>query len=132
MSKSVLYAVNSSTQPFVATGTVVNYGLPVRRYGNNINVSGGNVVVDGIGYYSIDTNLTVTPSGAGTLLVQVYKDGVAIPGANITRTVAADTAYAVTIPAIIRQNCCCDSTITVEFSGVAGNISNAAMVAEKE
>lgn len=132
MSKSVLYTANTSTQPFVATGTIVNFGTPVRRYGNNINVSGGNVVVDGIGYYNLDTNLTVEATGAGALLVQVFKDGVAITGASATITVAADTTYAVTIPAIVRENCCCESTITVVVSGVAGNVTNAAMVVEKE
>lgn len=57
MSKSVIYANNSSTQTTVATGSIINFGSIVRRYGCNLNLSGGNVVIDGSGYYDVDVNV---------------------------------------------------------------------------
>lgn len=130
MSKSVIYAANTATQDYVATGTVVNFGSIVRRYGGNLGLSGGNIIADGIGYYNADVNLSLT--GAGTISVQVYKDGAPITGAEATITGVADTTYSVTIPCLIRQTCCCESTITVVVSGTTGTITNAAIVVEKE
>ena len=131
MSKSVLYAANTSTQAFAATGTVINFGSIVRRYGDNLALSGGNVVARGCGYYDIDTNITFN-GAAGTVVVQIYKDGVPIPGATTSTTIAANVNAQVSIPAIIREVCCNESTITVVISGVAGNVINAAIDVEKK
>ena len=130
MSKALLYAANTSTQAYVATGTVINFGNVVRRYGSNINLSGGNISVNGSGYYNIDAHFTFN-GAAGTATIQLYKDGVAIPGAVATQVESATGTYAVTIPAVIREVCCCESTITAVISGVAGNVTNAAIVVEK-
>ena len=132
MSKSTIYASNTLTQDFVATGTTIDFGSIVRRYGNNTAMSGGNVVVDGVGYYSVDTNVTFSADAVGTALIQLYKDGLAIPGAKASVTTAADTIYAISIPSIIRQTCCCnEGTISAIISGVAGTITNASIVVEK-
>lgn len=131
MSKSILYAANTNPQTFIANGSIVNFGSIIRRYGCNVVLSGGNAVVDGQGYYDVDVNLTFT-AAAGTVVVQIFKDGVAVQGAEATITTVADTSYAVTIPTIVRQSCCCESTITVVISGVAGTISNASIKVEKE
>lgn len=131
MSKSVLYSVNSTPQNYIANGTVINFGAPVRRYGQNIDISGGNVVVAGTGYYSVDLNIGFT-SAAGDVTVQVYKDGVAIQGAMAIVTAAATTSYSLTIPTLIRETCDCESTITVVISGTAGTVNNASILVEKE
>lgn len=131
MSKSILYAANTSDQAFVAGGSIVNFGSLVRRYGCNLGMSGGNVTINGQGYYNVDVNLTFT-AAAGTVSVQLFKDGVAVPGATASRSTAADIVYSLTIPAIVRENCCCESALTVAISGAAGNVSNAAIVVEKE
>lgn len=127
MSKSALYLANSNAQPYVVTGTTVNFGSVVRKYGCNAYVSGGNPVVDGIGYYAITANLNFTGTSSGNVTVQLYKDGVAIPGAVGIVTVASGIAESVTIPAIIRQHCCCESTITAVISGTTGSVDNAAI-----
>lgn len=131
MSKSILYAANINDQAFVAAGTIINFGNIIRRYGCNLNLSGGNAIINGTGYYDVDVNLTFT-AAAGTVSIQIYKDGVAVPGAEATITTAATTNYSVTIPAIIKENCCCESTITVVISGAAGTLSNATIKVEKE
>ena len=128
---SLVYAANNVSQAFVAAGTVINFGTPVRRYGCNCSVSGGNLVTHGSGYYYIDTNISFTAGGQGTATVQLYKDGVAIPGAIATLTTASATAYSVSIPAVVRDKCCCDSTITAVISGVNGNVTSVAIVGAK-
>lgn len=128
MSKSVIYAANTVSQ----TGSVIDFGNIIRRYGCNLKLSGGNIEVTGAGYYDLDVNITFLASGAGTATIQVYFDGVAVPGAKVTFTTESATNYAISIPSIIKQNCNCTGTIAVVISGVAGNVSNAGIVVEKE
>lgn len=130
MSKSILYAVNSNTQATSATGSVVNFGSVVRRYGCNLKLSDGNAVINGAGYYDIDTNFTITPLSTGTLTISLFKNGVAIPGAVATLSTTGST-IAVSIPAIVRETCCCEEPITVLFSGVATNVTNATIAVTK-
>lgn len=132
MTKSVLYAANTTAQTTVATGTTIDFGRIIRRYGSNINVSGGNVITMGVGYYDFDANVTFIASGAGTATIQLYKDGIAIPGASASFTTESATRYAVSIPFITKDRCCCESTITASISGVAGSVINASVTVTKE
>lgn len=128
--KSALYAANTTAQTLTA-GNTVNFGTIVRKYGNNITIAGGNVLVQGAGYYDMDTNLTVTADGAGTGVITLYKDGAAIPGASVSFTAASGSIYAFTIPAMIRQVCCAESMITAAVSGIPMTVDNAAMTVQK-
>lgn len=130
MSKSVLYSANTNSQT-VAINGIINFGTIIRRYGCNCNLSGGNAVISGTGYYNIDTAFTFTASDAGTAVITLFNDGVAIPGATVSFTTAANSIYAVSIPAIIRQMCCCNSTITAIVTGVAGTVNNASILVSK-
>lgn len=127
--KSALYAANTNTQT-LAVGDTLSFGTPVRRFGCNTNISGGNVTLNGAGYYSINTNINFT-AAAGTATITLYKDGAAIPGATVNRTTVANTEFQVNIPAIVRLTCCCESTITAVVTGVATVIENAAITVEK-
>lgn len=130
MSKSLIYMVNSNTQSITAGGTV-NFGNIVRRYGCNCQSNGTTPTINGTGYYEVDANVTLT-GAAGIVTLTLYKDGTAIPGASQSATLAANTLYAFNIPAIVREKCCCDSTITLVISGVATAVSNAAIEVEKK
>jgi hypothetical protein len=133
MSKSVLYAVNTAAQTIPATGAIINFGSAVRRYGCNLNASGGNVEISGCGYYDIDANVTFTAAAAGAAVIQLFMDGVAVTGAKATITIgAANEAQTVNIPALARMTCDCTSTLTAVISGLAGTVTNAAIVAERE
>lgn len=129
--KSALYAANANTQTVTADETTIDFGSIVRRYGRCTHLSGGNVVIEEAGYYDVDTNVTFTSTAAGTVAIYLYKDGVRIPGANVTATTAAGSTYAFSIPAIIRNTCNCESTITVRTVGAAGTITNAAIAVER-
>lgn len=128
MGKSLLYAANTTSQTVSSTGTVLNFGTIVRKRGCNANLSGGNIVLSGVGYYNVYVNLTFTSSAAGTEQFQVYKDGTVIPGATASLTVAEGSTYAVCIPCIIRDTCCCESTLTASVSGVSGTVNNASVM----
>ena len=130
MSKSVLYAANSNAQTTSATGSTVDFGSIVRRYGCGLKLSGGNVIIEDSGYYNIDTNFTITPSSTGTLIIQLLQDGNVIPGAKATISTTGST-IAVSIPAIVREKCCCESTITAMFIGVDTTVNNASITVEK-
>ena len=130
MSKSVLYAANSNAQTTSETCSIINFGSIVRRYGCGLKLSGGNVIIEDSGYYDIDTNFTVTPSSAGTLIIQLFQDGNAIPGAKVTLSATVNTV-AVSIPAIVREKCCCESTITAMIIGVPTTVNNASILVEK-
>ncbi len=131
MSKSVLYSANTASQTTTAAGTVINFGTVVRRYGCNAELSGGNAVVKGSGYYGVDISITFTASGAGTAVIQLLKDGTAVTGATASITTAESTTYTVYIPSVVRNVCCCESAISVVISGVAGAVTNAAIVVQK-
>lgn len=131
MSKAIIYAGNSNTQTTTATGTVISFPTIVRRYGN-LTLSGGNVVTKGSGYYKGYVNVTFEGTATGTAVFTVYKNGVAIPYANASRSTADATIYNITIPFADRNTCCCDEIITVVGSGVAVDVTNAAILIEKE
>lgn len=131
MSKSVLYSANTASQATTAAGTTINFGTIVRRYGCNAELSGGNAVVKGSGYFDVNVNITFTASGAGTAVVQVLKDGTAVTGATASITTAESTAYTVNIPCVVRNTCPCESVLTVLISGVATTVSNAAVAVQK-
>lgn len=132
MANSLLYGVNNAPQ-VVVVGDRVNFGAPVRRYGKNITMSGGEVYVSGDGYYAIDASVTFVAGAAGIATVTLLKDGAVIPGASASLTVADATTYTINIPrSAIRQKCCGESTITAVISGVIGTISEATILVEKE
>ena len=129
---SAIYACNTNSQAIVAGNiTTINFGSVVRRFGRNTNMSGGNVTVNGSGYYNIDTNFVFT-AATGTVDIKLLKDGIEIPGATATITTAANTSYQVSIPCIVRSTCCCDSNITaiIKSSGTA-TVNNAAIEVTK-
>ena len=134
MARSAIYVVNTSTQDIVDGGTV-NFGSTQRRFGCNLMQAGNAIQMNGSGYYKIISSLTLEPTAASTITATFYKDGVAIPGASASATVAAvDTTINLNIVAITRENCCCCddiSNITCVISGGAVTGLNIATAVEK-
>lgn len=112
--KSAIYTVNATSQ-LNAANAQVPFGSVVRRFGSNCQLDGGSIILDGPGYYDVSISLSTAPTAAGEITAQLYKDGVAIPGANATVTAAAggDT---VVLPIICTvRNCgqCCSGTLAL-------------------
>lgn len=132
MSKSVLYGVNRTAQTIVV-GDRVNFGNIIRKYGCNINMSGGEVNITGEGYYNLDASITFVAGAEGIATITLLKDGSIIPGAGASQTVASGDTVTLTIPpSVIREKCCCESTITAVISGVIGVINNATIRVVKD
>lgn len=127
---SLLYAANTIAQTLTA-GQYIGFGVPVRRYGRNIQMSGGNVTIDGEGYYPIIANVTGIAAAAGIVSVQLYENGVPIPGAIASATVAADDTFAVAIPTAVRIKCCEEKVVTAQLLTVGAEITNASILVEK-
>lgn len=129
--RSALYAANTAAQAVALNGNI-NMGSVIRRYGCNVGMSSGNAVIAGPGYYDVDTNFTFQSGAAGTAVITLYKDGIAIPGATASAySGAANVITSVSIPAVIKNACGCEQTITAVLTGAAGTINNAAIVVRK-
>ena len=134
MSKSAIYTANTSAQN-VAVNGIINPGTIIRRFGQNLGLSGNAIQIDGAGYYDIDVSITAAPTAAGNVTVTMLKDGVVIPGATATQsTTAANNPVNLSISSLVREFCpCCDglSNLTFVLTGTAASISNVAIVVEK-
>lgn len=128
--KSALYMANTSTQTVVVGGQI-NFGSIIRRFGQNISGSGSVINLNGMGYYDVDTNINILATAAGTVTITLYKDGVAIPGATASVIVASGEEVQVSIPCLVREKCCCESSITAIVSGIGTDIANASIVVSK-
>ncbi len=130
--KSAIYTVNTALPTIAANGTIP-VGTVIRRFGCNVNISGSGITLTGAGYYDVDVSVTAAPTAIGTVTVTLLKDGVAVPGATASATVAA-IGDNVTLPinALVRLQCCDDSsTLTLALTGAPSVINNAAVVVEK-
>ena len=130
--KSLIYtAMQTSTA--VAVNGIIPLGTIVRRYGCNCNLNGNGIAINGQGYYDVDVSVEAVPDAAGTVTVQLLKDGVAVPGATAAATVAA-VANTVTLafPATVRLGCCSTgSVLTLLLTGAASTVNNVAARVEK-
>lgn len=128
------YAVNLTAQQPVSS---IPLGSIIRRYGRNIDLSGNGMLLSGEGYYDVEASVTLTPAAAGNYTVALFKDGVAVPGANQTITAAAGAAIAFNIPALVRLQCCSSaSTLALVLSTSAALpaavvVNNVGVVVEK-
>ncbi|OLA00142.1 MAG: hypothetical protein BHV90_14740 [Clostridiales bacterium 42_27] len=130
--KSLIY-VAMQTPTAVAVNGIIPLGTIVRRYGCNCNLNGNGIAINGQGYYDVDVSVEAVPDAAGTVTVQLLKDGVAVPGATAAATVAA-VANTVTLafPATVRLGCCSTgSVLTLLLTGAASTVNNVAARVEK-
>lgn len=127
MSRSLIQTANQSAQA-AAAGGIIGLGSTQRRFGCNLRLSGNGIEAVGEGYYTIDANVSVTPTAAGAVTIAVFQDGVQIPGAIAFTTGTAAAPEAVVIPTTIRLGCCdSSSTITVVLVAGAGTVNNIAV-----
>ena len=131
MSKSAIYTTNVSN-PTVAVGGIVPFGTTTRRYGCNIRQDGNAITLCGQGYYLVNVSATLAPTAAGTVSLTAQKDGVAILGATASQTVAADGIANLSITAIVRNACGCESSIlSLLLGGVESVVNDLAVTVEK-
>lgn len=131
MSKSAIYTTNTS-KPTVAVGGVVPVGVTTRRFGCNIKQDGNTITLCGQGYYLINVSATVAPTVAGPVSLTAQKDGVEIIGATAAATAAANDELALSITALTRNACGCESSIlSLILGGTEAVVNNLAVTAVK-
>jgi hypothetical protein len=133
---SVLYVVNNTTQTVLANGTVLPGTVVHKNCNSQATLSGNAINVLGTGYFTIDVSATFTGAAAGEATLQLYKDGVAIPGAVGSQTITtADTEYrSISFTCEILKSCNCNSisTITLVNTGVGLTLSNVAIRVKRD
>lgn len=134
--KSMLYCINN-TSVTIPENSSIPLGMTIRRFGSNIRTDGFGILVQGSGYYGVDASFSITPAAADTITIQLYQDGVAVPGALAIATVAAvDTTINLSFPAVIRlMGCSCSAeSSTLEFRVTGGDIvlNNGAVKVERQ
>lgn len=143
MSAGYLYSANTTAQTLAVGGTI-NMGSPVRRYGCVKGTSTPYATVNGTtttlsnsgccpAYFDVDAAFVVIPTAAGTVTITAFQDGVAIPGATASATVAA-AATSVTVPLVFGVRLgtgVASSNITYVLTGAASSVTNAAQTVTK-
>ena len=132
MSKSAIYTA-LTTATAVAAGGTIPLGTTIRRFGGNIRQDGNSITITGRGYFKVTASATLIPNAAGTATVTLNKDGVPVTGAQASETVAAAaTSVAMSIVAIVRNVCDCDSSVlSFVLRDAASSITNFAVTVEK-
>ena len=131
MSRAALYTVNATDQ-IVAAGGQISPGGIIRRFGCNADIVGGNITLNGSGYYEVSAQITLTGTTAGNTTIELLKDGVAIPGAETELTLAVGVVDTIGINTIVRQMCFDGaSTLTFVLTGTAATVNNISTVVTK-
>lgn len=139
--KSAIYTANTSPVSITLTAAQPSATLPlgtvIRRFGQNIQLSGNGILLDGSGYYDVNSSVTITPTTAGNYTITLFRDGAAVPGATQTIAAAAAGPISFNIPALVRLQCCNNSaTLSLVLTTTATlpatvTVNNAAAVVDK-
>lgn len=128
----VMYLINTATQAVAANG-IVTVPTISRRLGCSMSATQDGIITKRAGYYNVDANVTFTTPTAGTVIVQLYKNGVAVPGAlaSVTTTDATGV-HTLNINAPVRVFCHEGNPIfTLVNTGVAISSTTAGLEMER-
>jgi hypothetical protein len=130
--KSAIYTTMTSATS-VVSGSTIPLGSVIRRFGQNIQSSGGNINIEGAGYYDVDVSVTLSPIVVGTSTISLFKDGVAVPGATASGSVStAGNPINLNISSLVRLMCAESSgSLTLVLTGNNATINNVGLVVEK-
>lgn len=133
MSKSAIYATNT-TSTSVASGGTVPLSTVNRRFGCSVGLQNNAITLKERGYYNVDVNFTAVATATGSATLTLYQDGQAIPGAETTVTVGTvGDSISLPINALVRMTgCCCNtSALTLVVSGQSLTVTNVGIVVDK-
>lgn len=132
--KSCVRAYNATPQTVTATATpLVIQGTTVVDSGCSLTLNPSSITINKSGLYHLAADISFTPTAAGTFVVQLYKDGVALPCAIVQDTAETGNVFAAHVETDICVNACCVSNheITLVVSGVAGTVTRTCVGALK-
>lgn len=132
--KSCVRAYNNNPQTFTATPTQLNLeGIQVVDSGCSLRLDDASIRVNKSGLYHLSADVTYTPTAAGVVILQLYKDWVALPCAIAQQTVTAGDVYTSHIETDLCLTTCCVNhpLITLDISGVTGTVNHTCVGAVK-
>lgn len=119
---------NNTSQPFAITNTtLVLLGEKTVNSGVSASVENTSIRIihSGLFHVSFDIALDTTATAAGTVTLQLYNNGIAMPETLTQRTLTPNAIVTAHIETDIEANICCCNTkpvITLVASGIAGNV----------
>lgn len=108
---SAIYTVNASgvaITPPDGQFAQIPFGSVIRRFGKAVQLDGGSILCCGSGYYDVDIDANLVPTAEGEISIQLFQDGVAVPGTLKTITAAAAGDYILVPVDTLVRNCGCD------------------------
>lgn len=132
MSKAILYVANTGVQNVPVDG-IVSLGSTIRRFGCGVTLSGNGISITEPGYYEVNVSVTVAPTAAGDVTVALLNNGVAVPGATASATVAAANDFAnLAFESIVRTFCnATTGDLTLLLTDTASSVTNVAVTVER-
>lgn len=124
--KSCIRVYNIVPQTVTATAQTLNLeGTAVVNSGCSLTLNTAGITVNKSGLYRMSADVTFTPTDAGTSVIQLYKDGVALPCAIAQDTAEAANTFTTHVETDLCINACCvnNPVITLVASGVAGTVN---------
>lgn len=94
---SLLLGVKNTADQTVAVGGIINLGNVYRKYCKKINCTkafdfnGNGINLNHSGIYHVTAVAIATSGAAGNVTIQMYENGVLVPGASATDTFATTT-----------------------------------------
>lgn len=126
--KSIVRVYNDAPQAFLAdpVTTLALEGTPVADCGCSLRLNAASIQAVKSGLYHFSADVTFTATTAGDAVVQLYKDGVALPCAISTQTVVAGSVYTAHVETDLVINTCCIScpAISLRIGGVEGTVNH--------
>lgn len=125
--KSCIRVYNNTTQTVTATSTpLILEGTPVVESGCSLTLNASSITINKSGLYHLSADVTITPTAAGTSVIQLYKDGIALPCAIAQDTAEDGNTFTAHVETDICVNACCVNRpiITLVVSGVDGTINH--------
>lgn len=125
--KSVQTVYNSTSQTVLTTGSTLQLlGNKCTNCGCSITTNSNSFTINNSGIYRFSSDVTFTPTAAGTAVIQLYKNGIALPCAIATVTVAESTTYTEHIETILSVPVCCmlKPEFSIRITGVDGAVNN--------
>lgn len=132
--KSCIRVYNNTPQTVTDTATtLILEGTSVVESGCSLTLNASSITINKSGLYHLSADISFIPTAAGTFIVQLYKDGVALPCAIVQDTAETGNVFAAHIETDICVNACCVNKpqITLVVSGVAGTITRTCVGALK-
>lgn len=88
----------------VTVGNAIPIGDVIHEFGCGTAHNPSSLLLNGIGYYDVSAEFTVTPSATGTVTITMYEDG--IPTASkAMSTAVADASVNMSLNALVKLPC---------------------------